>query len=461
MGASFFTLAVHRGNPEEVSDRIVRWMEAKGFKRFAGRRLFPLNEESERGFYLFTNGEWTVIHYSDIYEYDRLAYELRRINRPSLFLGCSDSDFWGYQLFNGTTQIDEFQTATSSMFWPQDVRETAWRLCQTLGLEDRYHELCKAMRARATFSEFSLQKFCRTLNMFPAGHQYRDIEDSTLGITGVLQFEDFRCEQLFFSRKTPRDVTGILHEVVLNVPDRPREQVDVDNSMDPRPQLPWHHPDRIALQAQILMFKLFFLPYSIGFKIYLRIILFRVWLARRFPGLKQLVDNPDESCPFDRLMTFLLVSSANRQRFESGGVINDHYGCRMAIPEDVEVSSIIGTNEVFRLLRGDMQIQCHAISEQELRVRLRLNSEMKILTDESFFVGKLPARVIIIECDYGSSRKAYLRRCFIQGAEAYYQFEIYNRSQVTPESPEFFKSLVASFELIQREATPDSNPPSI
>ncbi|MCA9098881.1 MAG: hypothetical protein KDA36_10850, partial [Planctomycetaceae bacterium] len=181
MGPTFYSLAVRTPDPTAVREQIVNWMTAKGFELSSTRRMSRIDPDRERGFYLFSKGDWTTVLFSDIDEYDRLAFDLRKLNRPTLFLGCQDGKFWGYQLHDGNRLVDEFQTETSYLIWPPDVRESAWKLCLALGIEDRFYEVCRLMRRRAVRSDRALQGFCSALAITPASIPFDLIERSLFG----------------------------------------------------------------------------------------------------------------------------------------------------------------------------------------------------------------------------------------------------------------------------------------
>jgi len=77
---------------------LIQWLETKGYRLAAKRPLIEIDDETQRGAFVYWNKRWTILLFSEYGEFERLGYELAKLKRPILFLWLHDSDLWGYQV---------------------------------------------------------------------------------------------------------------------------------------------------------------------------------------------------------------------------------------------------------------------------------------------------------------------------------------------------------------------------
>jgi len=448
MGPTFYSLAVRTPDPTAVREQIVNWMTAKGFELSTTRRMSRIDPDRERGFYLFSKGDWTTVLFSDIDEYDRLAFDLRKLNRPSLFLGCQDGKHWGYQLHNGEQLVDEFQTTTSYLNRPPNVRESAWKICLTLGIKDRFYEVCRLMRQRSVRSEYALQKFCSTLAITPASVPFDLIDESLFGLSEGSQLDDHRTEQLYFRLPRRFNRENSLHDRHL--------KEDRISGLSP-PELSSYlenHPQDIAIQKFILFMistlriisRIFELP----------VITFPEWCSRihsylswKFFGQSRVGVHSRTLLGTDSLGRFLDAVNdvaSNNQRVNDRRVVNDYFGCSVLLPSNGMISANLMPYEIFSILIRNASLHASIIIEKEL-IRILRTYGSTLVCDESFTTSSgFEGRIVILE--YGSREHSMYTSSYsiIRVGDFYFRFILTARDESVADRKELLKSIAMSFE---------------
>jgi hypothetical protein len=101
MGTNQFGLAVYGATPAEVVAALTGWLRQRGFERQAGPPPRRLYEDRERGARVYAAERAAVVLFSDLGELERLCFELRKSERPTLLSYMHDSSMMGYELWLG------------------------------------------------------------------------------------------------------------------------------------------------------------------------------------------------------------------------------------------------------------------------------------------------------------------------------------------------------------------------
>src|SRR5687767_1227249 len=99
MRVALQNFVISRADPDRVREVMVEWLGSKGFEPVAREPLFLWDEDWERGIALFSDGPWTILLYTSVWQdADRLRLLLRKAARAVLKPYTDGGDAWGYEL---------------------------------------------------------------------------------------------------------------------------------------------------------------------------------------------------------------------------------------------------------------------------------------------------------------------------------------------------------------------------
>ena len=175
MGSDFRSFCIRKGDHEKVAGVVRHWLEARGFEPHERQEILQLSEDSERGFCLYWNDDWTVLLYSHFEEDERLSLELQKLGRPVLHLWLHDSDVWGYELTVDGSELTSFNS-NPRYFGAEETAESpndTEVLLAKLGIEQLSAKDVRRLQAkRGLFKEVACEAFARALGVGPAASQY-------------------------------------------------------------------------------------------------------------------------------------------------------------------------------------------------------------------------------------------------------------------------------------------------
>jgi hypothetical protein len=118
--------------------------------------------------------------------------------------------------------------------------------------------------------------------------------------------------------------------------------------------------------------------------------------------------------------------------------------------EPVQVSR--KPSSVFAFRVGDLQVTCTSRRQEQIEEVLRRPSRAKVLQDQSFFVGPLPARYLLYDLPArftsGSNQRSCLALTVIQTEVALYIFLFRCPGRPAAEQEETIRQAVCSFTLL-------------
>jgi hypothetical protein len=436
MGASFMSLAVRTGDPAPTREAVVRWLTLKGYELQPEERLFRYDENTERGAYLFWNDAWTVVLFSQMFEEgERLLFELQKLRAPVLRIWTFDSDVWGYTLFHGPDEIDNFETYTGGWTARPRTHDAAARLCETLGMPEQTAVVARVARGRAIFAETICQNFCGTLGAAPAGLGWSDI---ALGRGGVQQAGGFELEALNFGRPRPvrpprgRELHGYQFQTR-----RPHdaEGFPVSPELDEQMQRQMRQMMWLARVMRILLF-----PIGLVIRALVWIILLK---HRWLPRWKSVSNgtHPD----FARLLADLAAIEPTHMRVDGEWLVNDRYECRIRLPAGAQPQRSFPMPMVFRLELPGVIVSCEALRPGELDDHFRLSPHASVARDEPFFAGPLQARLITFAFDSPHREPWTVTNVWVQAPGRVYRFHAFPRGKEPIDYESVLRSLSETF----------------
>jgi hypothetical protein len=204
MGTWTRNFLVPKGDRAALRDTITHWMERKGFDPTERPSLFADDSDEERGVFLVSNAQWTVILYREAFEEgDRLLTELD--DRPVVLeVVIADSDVWAYELLEQGELTAAFNS-NPRFFGGADQKlpknGDPERLCQALGLKGREAEVRRVQTRRSLFADFPCQTFCRLIGAPAGALHFADLEGWNDGRMGAQDVGGWRIEPLRFERR--------------------------------------------------------------------------------------------------------------------------------------------------------------------------------------------------------------------------------------------------------------------
>jgi hypothetical protein len=387
MGTWTRNFLVRKADPDAVRNKLVTWLERKGFDQCADNPLFFDQNDDERSVCLVSNKEWIVVLYSEAFnEGDRLLSELQ--SWPVVLeVVIADSDVWGYDLIEDGELTASFNS--NPRYFGGDDQKLPQngdpeRLCRVLGLEGREDDVRRCQNKKSLFSDFPCRSFCQALGASAGSLHHGDFDFRSDGPGSPKEIAGWRIETLFFERRRQlgEDPPGqILHSLSV----REFETREARQSLDPESVR--------NLRRQIGIISLLFKPLTwIGMALGPAI---RWWLKRR-------LEKPDGRQTGDPLLDGLSNRSPEPVSSEAGWLFNRNYGIRIrsaARPRDLPEALFRMPNEIFGFQVSGVSLSAWADRPEKLRNLFVLRNGRTLVSDELFFVGRQPARATVFRTE--------------------------------------------------------------
>src|SRR5260370_1473173 len=436
MGTSFQSVAIHTSDGDEVKSLLLSWLSAKGFDPRPDQPLFEC-DDAERGLCLFWNDKWTVVLYSDmIHEGERLIFELGKLGRPVLQMSVFDSDVWGYDLYLENELALSFNSNPSyfgRFVEPTPSNSDPTLLCQVCPVDVKEQDIAKIQRGRALFKEGLCREFCQALGVEPAGVGFRDIEEASL-TQGLCTLGGFRMEEMYFVSRDHRtaDERTSLHDLRVAPLDR---GISAEGEQSALP------PD---LRTIALLFRI--VSWIIRPVFFVLVLLLRFYLlVERVPFIRRLLSK-QRPIHESRFLADLYELQTLTSRLEGRVLINDRHRCRITLPEGVEPH--IGQDRLllFAIRVDNLEVMVRALRPSQLQAQLRLGAGMVLMEDSKFFVGALPARLLLFKIEQPKHGATYHYTCYLKAPPAIYHSSFMCGEPISAETLARLRAVADSFE---------------
>jgi hypothetical protein len=437
MGTWTRNFLVPNGDGAVLRGTIVRWMERKGFDPAERSSLFADDSDDERGVYLVSNAQWTVILYREAFEEgDRLLAELDDLP-VVLEVVIADSDVWAYELLEQGELTAAF-ISNPRHFGGDDQKlpknGDPERLCRALGMEGREAEVRRVQNRRSLFADFRCRTFCRLIGAPAGALHFVDLEGWNDGRLEAQNVGGWRIEPLYFERRRQFGEAArplSLHSLAIR---------EFETRAARQEELAPEFVAQMRRQAQIigLLFKpLQWVLMGIG-------PLFRWWFRRQ-------VRKPASARTGDPLLDALASTPTEPFQREGEWLVNRKYGCRLRIPGDVPAGSLPlfrMPHEVFRFSVEGITVTALAIRPDKLRDSFTLRTGMTLIADDCFFAGTHPARNLVLRVEEGQKTR-FVQQWFVELEHVVFLFDASSQELLRPEAANAIKAVVQTFELTQ------------
>jgi hypothetical protein len=307
-------------------------------------------------------------------------------------------------------------------------------------VEVEEQDIVKIQLGRALFKETVCRRFCQILGVEPAGVGFRDIEEASL-TPGIRTLGGFHMEEMYF---VSRDHDSANEKISLHDLQVARSEPEIPGQ-DGYAALP---PN---FRAMVLFFRMvswivrpLLMLLALFFRLYVligRIPFLRRFFARHGPIHDSPI--PIHDSPF---LANLCALQTRGSRQEGRTLINDRHRCRITLPEGAD-PHITGPFWLFAFRIDDLEIMVDAVRPSQLRDRLGLRKGLALLEDTKFFVGALPARLLVFEIQQPGQGVNHHYSYYVQAPRAIYQFSFGSFEPVSAETLASIRSIVDSFEL--------------
>ncbi len=401
MGTWNRNFLVHHAKADVVRNKVVHWLERKGFDQSVDAPLFDDFADDERYLCLVSNLEWTIVLYSEAFlEGDRLLAELQ--TWPIILqVTIADSDVWGYDLLEDGELTASFNS-NPRYFGGDDqklpINGDPERLCRVLGLPGREADIRRCQRAKVLFSDFPCRSFCQVLGASAGALHPGDFDLRIPGSGSPTEIAGWRIEPLRFERRRPfgEEPPGrILHSLAV----RQFETREVPQSDDP--------DLKRNLQRQVQAIRLLFLPFALIGKVLGPVIGW--WLRRKLKP-------PAQKGPSDPLLHWLCRRTAEPVAMDGEWLLNRRFGIR--IRSGVQLRNVPKApfpipNEIFNFHIADRSLLAIANRPEWLRNVYILKNGRTVLSDELFFADDHPVRATIFRVE-GPTHPRFEQMWFVE-----------------------------------------------
>ncbi len=435
MGTWTRNFLLPKAEAKAVRDRLVNWLERKGFDESQRSLLFTEKNEDERALCLISNANWTVVLYREAFEEgDRLLSEL--LGWPVLLeVVIADSDVWAYDLIEDGNLTASFNS--NPHYFGGDEQKLPLngdpeRLCRALGLEGLEARIGRLQKKRSLFSDFPCQAFCQLIGASAGALHFNDFDFRNSGSPGPKELAGWRVETLFFERRRPfgEEPPGpILHSLVVR-------------QFETRERGPVVAPEFVKSmerQAQLisLLFKpLAWLAFCLGPMIHW-------WLRREMSG-------PTRKRTGDPLLDALRQLPASNVSAKEGWLVNPGYGLRIraSARPPTGAESLFGMpGEVFQFTVDGLSLSTLVIRLNRLRSHFLLQKGMTLVSDESFFVNAHPARALAFKVEK-EGKPSFGRHWFVEFEGFVVWISSSDNTEPSPESSAKIRQTIETLEQI-------------
>lgn len=440
MGVFYNSICIPGTRLEETRSALARWLSGRGFQPTDEPILFDLDAESERSAFLVFNERWTLVFFSHWEEERRLIREFQNGLAPLLYLWVYDSDVWGWDLFDSfgfagsfSSDAREHRSFADQGDEPRPPGDPA-KLCARLGLDPALApEIRRIEKRQASFKEDVCLELCQLLGAPPALSSYDELES---GKAESLH-EGWQHEQVLYfhypAAKAAIDVDLDLHAYEpgsgLYPLRRPPElSAEVRQEME-----------HLRRRARITM--LWLKPITAMAGSWLKV---RRWLRGQVP------EGPTPLPPGSPV-SVLRTETATRQWLS-----NRRHGVRLLLPMGADPQPVSGKPAaVFAFDAGEVAVTCTARRRRALREVLRKPSRARILRDEKYFIGPLPARHLLFEQDGRQpGETSWLALHVVETAWALYVFLYRMNGVIDAEAEEIVRDAVKTFQVFASKLRP-------
>ena len=450
MGVFTNSICIPGQRLEETRQALARWLSGRGYRPTDEPILFDLDAESERSAFLVWNESWTLVFFSHWEEERRLIRELQNGLAPLLYLWVYDSDVWGWDLFDSfgfagsfSSDSKEHRSFADQTDEPRVSADEA-RLCERLGLDPALAgEIRRIERHQAGFKEDVCLELCQLLGAPPALSSYDELES---GKTESLH-EGWQYEQLLYfhypAAKAAIDVDLDLHAYEpgsgLYPLRRPPEiSAEVRREME-------------HLQRRARYTMMWLKPITAVAGSWERVRLIGRRAGRWLRGEKRQAEAPAPESPISVVQT----ETATRH-----WISNHRHGVRLLLPAGTEPLPVSGKPAaVFAFQASGLSVTCNARRRRTLREVLRKPSRARILRDEKYSIGPLPARHLLFEQDgRGPGETSWLALHVVQTQWALYVFLYRMSGQLDAVGEELVRAALKTFQVFEPKLRPAVEP---
>lgn len=439
MGVFYNSICIPGQRLLETRASLARWLSGRGFQPTDEPILFDLDAESERSAFLVWNERWTLVFFSHWEEERRLIRELQNGLAPLLYVWVYDSDVWGWDFFDTFGFAGSFSSDREHFSFAEQTDEPrvpgdADRLVARLGLDPALGgEIKRLERRQASFKEDLCRELCNLIGAPPALSSYDELES---GKADSLH-EGWNIEQVLYFHY-PAAKAAI--------------DVDLDlNAYEPGSGLyPLRRPPELSsemrqemelLRRRARFTMLWLKPITTAAVSWERL---RRWLRRQpaEPVAGPLPDSP---------ISVVRTETATRH-----WVSNHRHGVRMLLPMGADPLPVSGKPAaVFAFQAGDLAVTCTARRRRTLREVLRKPSRARILRDEKYSIGPLPARHLLFEQDGRQpGETSWLALHVVQTEWALYVFLYRMNGSIDSEAEAVIRATIRTFQIFQSKLRP-------
>ncbi len=451
MGTWSRNFLAHKVEASAVRECFVRWMERRGFDLVARPPLFDCDKQDERCAFLFSSSQWTVLLYNSAFEEgDRVLSELSEFPRV-IEIWIGDSDDWGYALFesgNFSCGCTLNQEHASSASQPPATAEDAAKLCDALGIPERFNAVLRAQRKRHLFADVPCEKFCQAIEAEPAIFTAGDIEQWNAGRLESCDVAGWHITPLYFEKH---------RRLGEEQPETMLQSIAVRSFNPDQPRRPLSPEMEQMIQANVRMMKLVILP--------IRLVMTPiVWMCIRgalLIGWLGKFGTKFKAAPkTDNGLSSMIARRGKPWQRDGDWLVNNRHGCRIRVAfseaENKPAPFIFG---VFTFFVGGTEILCAGVRPARVRQIYDLRTGQEAIRDESFTVGPSAARKLVTRTKEKDGFSFYYH-WFVECPCAIYQFTVFTRTELPAEDEGEIDTIVRSFETfgdVHRSSPPITN----
>lgn len=444
MGAFYNSYSVKGNVHEETRRVIISWLNAKGFELANTLPVTELDQNNERGVFLYWNKKWVVILYSNIEEESRLLFDLKQIEAPLLHTWVHDSDVWGYELYNDSEMVTAFISNPKylSESFSEEAPNDIEKLCELCEIPDEMETVFGLQRKNNLFREQICEKFAELLGVPPAASSYA-YNESDLAENNP---SGFHKEHLVFRPQNwdPMYLFDIHKFSVSSIQKQKEEELNKqqmnENAMekklsDIRQTAFWVHKAFGCLSLIIKpVLMVIYSPFFIS-----------KWIQR--------------TLGFNRGSNMLSFKSRKKMkemnatyRVMNDFIVNERHSCRIRLTEGAVVNyDPVGSTSisfVFAFQVDNIMVSCRTFLPNTLEYSLSFFPPDVNILEENRTVSSMKAKMIRIIIDI-EGMESFREFHAIQAPKAIYVLDIFSESKPDEETLSKIHSIIDSFEFVK------------